>query len=193
MPGAKNVNKLVVNGVTKLDLTGDTVDANKILSGYKAHDKSGAQITGALQTEAGSATTNGTYTPSSGKFFSSFSVNTQTYFGENLHNPATDTPEKYVSSGDGQLYNYADWVASDFIEVDNTSFYSLNRWTNDCACYDAQKRYVDFWPDNRCLIQFSDSRVKYFRTSYSTANMAAFVMQKIISGEIVPVYDGSVS
>lgn len=41
-----NVNKVVINGMTKIDLTGDTVNAEKLLSGYTAHDKSGAAITG---------------------------------------------------------------------------------------------------------------------------------------------------
>lgn len=40
------VNKVVVNGVTKIDLTGDTVTADKVLAGFTAHDKSGAPITG---------------------------------------------------------------------------------------------------------------------------------------------------
>lgn len=40
------VNKVVIGGVTKIDLTADTVTANKILSGFTAHDKSGAPITG---------------------------------------------------------------------------------------------------------------------------------------------------
>lgn len=40
------VNKVIINGVTKIDLTSDTVTADKILSGYKAHSSSGAQITG---------------------------------------------------------------------------------------------------------------------------------------------------
>lgn len=39
-------NKVVINGVTKIDLTGDTVTADKILAGFTAHDKSGAPITG---------------------------------------------------------------------------------------------------------------------------------------------------
>ena len=39
-------NKIIVNGQTKIDLTADTVTAPKILSGYTAHDKSGAPITG---------------------------------------------------------------------------------------------------------------------------------------------------
>lgn len=40
------VNKVVINGSTKIDLTGDTVDAAHLLSPYTAHDKSGAPITG---------------------------------------------------------------------------------------------------------------------------------------------------
>lgn len=40
------VNKVVVNGTTKLDLTGDTVTADKVLAGYTFHDKSGAPVTG---------------------------------------------------------------------------------------------------------------------------------------------------
>lgn len=40
------VNKVIVNGVTKIDLTGDTVTSDKLLSGYTAHGASGAPITG---------------------------------------------------------------------------------------------------------------------------------------------------
>ena len=39
-------NKIIINGQTKIDLTSDTITANKLLSGYTAHDKSGAPITG---------------------------------------------------------------------------------------------------------------------------------------------------
>lgn len=45
MPNAY-VNKVIVNGVTKIDLTADTVEASKLAYGYTAHDKSGATITG---------------------------------------------------------------------------------------------------------------------------------------------------
>lgn len=40
------VNKVVYGGQTLIDLTSDTVSADKILSGYTAHDKTGAIITG---------------------------------------------------------------------------------------------------------------------------------------------------
>lgn len=42
------VNKVVVNGVTKLDLTADTVAAEYLLNGMTAHDRSGASITGTM-------------------------------------------------------------------------------------------------------------------------------------------------
>lgn len=40
------VNKVVVGGETKLDLTSDTVVPEKLAQGVKAHDKSGAPIVG---------------------------------------------------------------------------------------------------------------------------------------------------
>lgn len=43
---SKTYNKIVIGGTTYLDLSKDTVTADKILSGYTAHDKNGAPITG---------------------------------------------------------------------------------------------------------------------------------------------------
>ena len=40
------VNKVIYAGTTLIDISGDTVTANKILYGFTAHDKSGAPITG---------------------------------------------------------------------------------------------------------------------------------------------------
>ena len=40
------VNKVIYGGNTLIDLTGDTITADKVLTGYKAHDASGAPITG---------------------------------------------------------------------------------------------------------------------------------------------------
>lgn len=42
----KKVNKVVYGGTVLIDLTGDTVTADKVLNGYTAHDKSGEIITG---------------------------------------------------------------------------------------------------------------------------------------------------
>ena len=46
MPETKHVSKVVYFGETLIDLTSDTVEASKLLSGFTAHDKSGAPITG---------------------------------------------------------------------------------------------------------------------------------------------------
>lgn len=46
------VNKVVYGGNTLIDLTADTVTAAAMLSGYKAHDKSGAPITGTCNYDA---------------------------------------------------------------------------------------------------------------------------------------------
>ena len=43
---ANKINKVVYDGNVLIDLTGDTVAPDKLLSGFKAHDKSGAIITG---------------------------------------------------------------------------------------------------------------------------------------------------
>lgn len=40
------INKVVYNGGTLIDLTGDTVQADKLMQGYTAHDKTGAIIIG---------------------------------------------------------------------------------------------------------------------------------------------------
>ena len=55
----KNYNKIIYGGKTLIDLTGDTVIADKLLKGYTAHDKSGAKITGTIESKA-----TATYKPS---------------------------------------------------------------------------------------------------------------------------------
>ena len=46
------VNKIIVGGETKLDLTGDTVTPEALANGVKAHDKSGAPIVGTSTKDA---------------------------------------------------------------------------------------------------------------------------------------------
>lgn len=45
-------NKIIYDGKTLIDLTADTVSADKLLSGVKAHDKSGAIVTGTCTYDA---------------------------------------------------------------------------------------------------------------------------------------------
>lgn len=44
----KNVNQVIINGETVLDLTSDTVTSAKLVEGATAHNRSGASITGTL-------------------------------------------------------------------------------------------------------------------------------------------------
>ena len=58
MASNANVNKVIYGGNVLVDLTGDTVAANRLLSGYTAHDSSGARVTGNIPGKAAQ-----TYTP----------------------------------------------------------------------------------------------------------------------------------
>jgi len=42
------VSKIVVNGITQMDVTQDTVVADKLADGYTAHRNDGVQITGTM-------------------------------------------------------------------------------------------------------------------------------------------------
>ena len=55
-----NINQVIVNGETILDLRSDTVTPETLQKGYTAHDKSGAKITGTLEASSsgGSKTVN---------------------------------------------------------------------------------------------------------------------------------------
>lgn len=57
---AQNVNKVIYGGRTLIDLTSDTVTADKILTGFTAHDKSGALITGSCAFDADTQDANAT-------------------------------------------------------------------------------------------------------------------------------------
>lgn len=85
MASNPNVNKVVYGNVAVLDLTSDTVEADKLLQGYTAHDKSGAIINGAYvaptinnitpsNTSPASMSTNNNYKPTAnGYAISSYS------------------------------------------------------------------------------------------------------------------------
>lgn len=55
---AQYINKVIYGNTTLIDLTADTVTANKILASFTAHDKSGAAITGTctFDVDSGDAT-----------------------------------------------------------------------------------------------------------------------------------------
>lgn len=52
MASNQYVNKVIFGGETLIDLSSDTVAANKVLSGYTAHDRTGAPINGSCTYDA---------------------------------------------------------------------------------------------------------------------------------------------
>lgn len=58
MASNQYVNKVVYGGETLIDLTSDTIIVSKLLSGYTAHDKSGAPITGTCTFDADTSDAN---------------------------------------------------------------------------------------------------------------------------------------
>lgn len=54
------INKVIYGGNTLIDLTGDTVNASKLLYGETAHDRSGASITGACTYDSNTTDANAT-------------------------------------------------------------------------------------------------------------------------------------
>lgn len=55
---AMAVNKVVYGATVLVDLTGDTVTADKLLKGATAHDASGEQITGTMEAGSGGSSDN---------------------------------------------------------------------------------------------------------------------------------------
>lgn len=41
-----SASKIIINGVTKIDLTSDTVQEDKVLNGYTGHKRDGSTFTG---------------------------------------------------------------------------------------------------------------------------------------------------
>lgn len=74
------INKVVYGQNTLIDLTGDTVSGNKMLSGTVAHDKSGSRITGSITSKSAATITPTTsaQTISAGQYLSG----TQTIAGD---------------------------------------------------------------------------------------------------------------
>lgn len=72
------VSKVIYGTETIIDLTSDTVTADKLLAGYTAHDASGAQITGTA-TAGGSTETYATVYTGSGAPADTLGVNGDIY------------------------------------------------------------------------------------------------------------------
>ena len=77
------VNKVIYDGDTLIDLSGDTVTASQLLTGITAHDKAGNPITGTYKVPSGTIgiTTNGTHNVSA---YASAAVNVPQEFSHHV-------------------------------------------------------------------------------------------------------------
>lgn len=76
MANNQYVNKVIFGNETLIDLSSDTIQANVLLSGYTAHDKSGAPITGTMPYQSPVPGFN------NGRFEISFPIG---YYGGTMH------------------------------------------------------------------------------------------------------------
>ena len=100
MANNQYVNKVIYGSNTLIDLSQDTVAAGNMLSGYTAHDASGAAISGSIATKTGSDMTlqNNTLTIPAGYYASG----TKTITGVELTVPESGTNSFDVTLPNGE-------------------------------------------------------------------------------------------
>ena len=94
------ISKVEVFGMVAMDLTGDTVEAGKMLSGYTAHDASGSQITGTIATKSASDLTasGATVTVPAGYYASQATKSVATGSATTPATTITSTPSVTINS-----------------------------------------------------------------------------------------------
>lgn len=100
MANNQYVNKVIYGSNTLIDLSQDTVTAGNMLSGYTAHDASGAAISGSIATKTDSDITliNNTLTVPTGYY----ATTTKTIEGVTITTPESGTNSFYVTLPNGE-------------------------------------------------------------------------------------------
>ena len=93
------VNKVVVNGEAIIDLSADTVTANKLAKGYTAHDKTGTQITGTMESGGSGVETH--HITSKSDVISTTKTGTVSVWGYGFYSASTYSKTTYSFVGDG--------------------------------------------------------------------------------------------
>lgn len=104
-------NKVVYYGDTLIDLSGDTLDASKVLSGYTGHDATGAPFTGSIATKTSSDLTvsGATVTAPAGYYASSAS--------KSVGNMTLPSSTSNSSSGTRKASIYANGSSKQYLNI----------------------------------------------------------------------------
>lgn len=129
------VNKVeLADGTTLIDLTGDTVAANKMLYGYTAHDASGAEVTGSI--ENGTITNNLVVTvPTEGtlSFGKKIKIGAGYYPGDVYYVASTPIGTRTVSTPGQTIVSGYAYAKCEYMDVGSgESFVTRNNGSTDC-------------------------------------------------------------
>lgn len=150
-------NKIVYNGNTLIDLTGDTVAADKLASGYTAHDRSGTQITGTYEPSVNIDTK--TYTPNNNALswisFSSLQGEPKAFFI--FPNP-TSNSQMALPKNDGTTYYRVVAVCYDGTDT-NWSYARYPTGSSGHSIYSGDARDISFtYSSNTLKVTVSKGR-----------------------------------
>lgn len=148
-------NKIIYNGNTLIDLTGDTVTADKLMQGYTAHDRSGVQITGTA-TQGGSVTQDQdgfiVLPPDGG---GSPSV------GGLVYETGTWTPTEDVARGE-ILFSNTHTVPPMYVAVSDSTGTTITDSTHNVSC-----AYIDFYRLVGSATDFGANTPRYGLATYT--------------------------
>lgn len=143
MAANKNANKIVYGGKTLIDLTTDTVTKETLLSGYTAHDKSGAKIIGTATAGGSSGMTEKEYAYEVAKRLS-----IDAYVGQEK----TSSTEKCI--GAATLFIYVDGS-----KIKSITFYAeADKHTTNSYIDWSSEDYNESWEDD--MVYFSPTTLK---------------------------------
>lgn len=156
-----SASKIIINGVTKIDLTADTVTADKLMQGYTAHDRSGAIITGTATGGGGASNiVEGTFTTGSSAGASSVNI---PYTGSGY-------PISCIVVVEGGAYKSGtDWYNS-------VQRYAVGQWTMTKSNFDTAPTYSTSGSQNQGVTtaiykNSTSASTTYSRTSAMNSNV----------------------
>lgn len=193
--------KIIFNGSTLMDVTGDTVTASTLISGNTAHDASGTQITGtasggSVTVEPLSVTTNGTYTAPTGKAYSPVTVSVSggsgNWMGNNPTKIQTFTPQfVYLSNTTFSSWTYT----TSYTVLEASSYYSSMTLDDDHDYIQIFRfhSHMDYgnWTPVKAITDWCATGVCFaYRRGYSLTDLKSETRNQLTYLMLTPSYAG---